>query len=141
MEKVIADMFKNQDRNGDGVITGDELKLKVDEDKENEAMRHEELWWGAMLSLSLRDKPQHKKNKKNKQRLFLHSVVFLYFLTFLTDFLTEVFWVCFWILHFWNLNKHPNLSGKVIVIKTTEKKRSLDSIYYKERLQSLSLER
>lgn len=43
MEKVIADMFKNQDRNGDGVITGDELKLKVDEDKENEAMRHEEL--------------------------------------------------------------------------------------------------
>lgn len=43
MEKVIADMFKNQDRNGDGVITGDELKLKVDEDKEKEAMRHEEL--------------------------------------------------------------------------------------------------
>lgn len=43
MEQVVVDMFKNQDRNGDGVITADELKLKVDEDKEKEAMRHEEL--------------------------------------------------------------------------------------------------
>lgn len=43
MEQVVADMFKNQDRNEDGVITADELKLKVDEDKEKEAMRHEEL--------------------------------------------------------------------------------------------------
>ena len=42
-EEVIADMFRNQDRNKDGVITPDELKLKVEEDKEN-AM-HEELWW------------------------------------------------------------------------------------------------
>lgn len=41
MEQVVADMFKNQDRNGDGMITADELKLKVDEDKE--AVRHEEL--------------------------------------------------------------------------------------------------
>lgn len=40
-EVVIADMFKNQDRNKDGVITQDELKLKVEEDKES-AM-HEEL--------------------------------------------------------------------------------------------------
>lgn len=79
MEKVIADMFKNQDRNGDGVITGDELKLKVDEDKEKEAMRHEELWWGAMLSLSGINR--NTKRKKNKQRLFLHSIVFSYFLT------------------------------------------------------------
>ncbi|TWW81880.1 peptidyl-prolyl cis-trans isomerase FKBP10 [Takifugu flavidus] len=43
MEQVVADMFKNQDRNEDGVITADELKLKVDEDLEKEAMRHEEL--------------------------------------------------------------------------------------------------
>lgn len=76
MDKVIADMFKNQDRNGDGVITGDELKLKVDEDKENEAMRHEELWWGAMLSLSLRDKPQHKKNKKTSRDFFFTESCF-----------------------------------------------------------------
>ncbi|XP_056286711.1 peptidyl-prolyl cis-trans isomerase FKBP10 [Pseudoliparis swirei] len=41
MEQVIIDMFNNQDRNEDGVITADELKLKVDEDKERE--RHEEL--------------------------------------------------------------------------------------------------
>lgn len=40
-EDVIADMFKNQDRNQDGVITPDELKLKVQEDKE--AAAHEEL--------------------------------------------------------------------------------------------------
>ncbi|XP_062331007.1 peptidyl-prolyl cis-trans isomerase FKBP10 [Osmerus eperlanus] len=40
-DEVIADMFRNQDRNKDGVITPDELKLKVEEDKEN-AM-HEEL--------------------------------------------------------------------------------------------------
>lgn len=31
--------------------------------------------------VTLRDKPQHKKKKKNKQRLFLHSIVFSYFLT------------------------------------------------------------
>lgn len=43
VEQVIADMFKNQDRNKDAVITADELKLKVDEDKEREAVRHEEL--------------------------------------------------------------------------------------------------
>lgn len=43
MEQVVADMFKNQDRNEDGVITAEELKLKVEEDKEKEAMRHEEL--------------------------------------------------------------------------------------------------
>lgn len=43
MEQVIADMFKNQDRNQDGVIKEEELKLKVDEDKEREAARHEEL--------------------------------------------------------------------------------------------------
>lgn len=43
IELVIEDMFKNQDRNKDGVITAEELKLKVDEDKEREAVRHEEL--------------------------------------------------------------------------------------------------
>lgn len=43
MEQVITDMFNNQDRNEDGVITADELKLKVDEDKEREDARHEEL--------------------------------------------------------------------------------------------------
>ncbi|KAM6897815.1 peptidyl-prolyl cis-trans isomerase FKBP9 [Xenentodon cancila] len=43
MEQVIADMFQNQDRNKDGVITADELKLKIDEDKEREEARHEEL--------------------------------------------------------------------------------------------------
>ncbi|XP_071375619.1 peptidyl-prolyl cis-trans isomerase FKBP10 [Centroberyx affinis] len=42
-EDVIADMFRNQDRNKDGIITADELKLKVDEDKEREAAKHEEL--------------------------------------------------------------------------------------------------
>lgn len=41
MEQVIEDMFRNQDRNKDGVIKAEELKLKVDEDKER--MRHEEL--------------------------------------------------------------------------------------------------
>ncbi|KAL0179820.1 hypothetical protein M9458_025262, partial [Cirrhinus mrigala] len=40
-DSVIRDMFKNQDRNADGVITLDELKLKVDEDTEK--TRHEEL--------------------------------------------------------------------------------------------------
>uniref|UniRef100_A0A8C6SKH3 peptidylprolyl isomerase n=1 Tax=Neogobius melanostomus TaxID=47308 RepID=A0A8C6SKH3_9GOBI len=41
MELVVTDMFQNQDRNKDGVITADELKLKVEEDKEKEA--HDEL--------------------------------------------------------------------------------------------------
>lgn len=41
-ESVIGDMFKNQDRNADGRITADELKLKVEEDAEKET-RHEEL--------------------------------------------------------------------------------------------------
>lgn len=39
-DKVIADMFRNQDRNQDGKITADELKLKSDEDQEK---IHEEL--------------------------------------------------------------------------------------------------
>ncbi|KAK2820439.1 hypothetical protein Q5P01_023398 [Channa striata] len=43
IEQVIADMFQNQDRNKDGVIMADELKLKVEEDKEREQVRHEEL--------------------------------------------------------------------------------------------------
>ncbi|XP_042253510.1 peptidyl-prolyl cis-trans isomerase FKBP10 [Thunnus maccoyii] len=43
MDQVVADMFNNQDRNTDGVITADELKLKVDEDKEREQAAHEEL--------------------------------------------------------------------------------------------------
>ncbi|CAJ1080990.1 peptidyl-prolyl cis-trans isomerase FKBP10 [Xyrichtys novacula] len=43
MEQVIKDMFQNQDRNKDGVITAEELKLKVDEDKEREAGTHDEL--------------------------------------------------------------------------------------------------
>lgn len=43
MESVVADMFQNQDRNKDGVITANELKLKVDEDIEREQTRHEEL--------------------------------------------------------------------------------------------------
>ncbi|KAG7325340.1 hypothetical protein KOW79_011656 [Hemibagrus wyckioides] len=42
-ESVIGDMFKNQDRNGDGRITADELKLKVEEDAEKDITRHEEL--------------------------------------------------------------------------------------------------
>ncbi|XP_051522924.1 peptidyl-prolyl cis-trans isomerase FKBP10 [Myxocyprinus asiaticus] len=40
-DSVIRDMFRNQDRNNDGLITLDELKLKVDEDAEK--TRHEEL--------------------------------------------------------------------------------------------------
>ncbi|XP_062234490.1 peptidyl-prolyl cis-trans isomerase FKBP10 [Platichthys flesus] len=43
MDQVVVDMFENQDRNKDGVITADELKLKVEEDKEREDMKHEEL--------------------------------------------------------------------------------------------------
>lgn len=39
-EKTIADMFQNQDRNQDGKITMEELKLKSDEDQERV---HEEL--------------------------------------------------------------------------------------------------
>lgn len=39
-EKTIADMFQNQDRNQDGKITVEELKLKSDEDQERV---HEEL--------------------------------------------------------------------------------------------------
>lgn len=39
-EKTIGDMFQNQDRNQDGKITADELKLKSDEDQERV---HEEL--------------------------------------------------------------------------------------------------
>ncbi|XP_026873526.2 peptidyl-prolyl cis-trans isomerase FKBP10 isoform X1 [Electrophorus electricus] len=42
-ELVIGNMFKNQDRNSDGRITADELKLKVEEDTEKEKARHEEL--------------------------------------------------------------------------------------------------
>lgn len=37
---VIKDMFINQDRNKDGKITAEELKLKSDE----EPPKHEELW-------------------------------------------------------------------------------------------------
>lgn len=43
VENVIADMFNNQDRNKDGVITAEELKLKVDEDRERQQVMHEEL--------------------------------------------------------------------------------------------------
>lgn len=43
METVVQDMFNNQDRNNDGVIKAEELKLKVDEDKEREAVQHDEL--------------------------------------------------------------------------------------------------
>ncbi|KAF6093774.1 FKBP prolyl isomerase 10 [Phyllostomus discolor] len=39
-EKTIGDMFQNQDRNQDGKITAEELKLKSDEDQE---LVHEEL--------------------------------------------------------------------------------------------------
>ena len=39
-EKTIGDMFQNQDRNQDGKITAEELKLKSDEDQERV---HEEL--------------------------------------------------------------------------------------------------
>ncbi|GAA6104629.1 peptidyl-prolyl cis-trans isomerase FKBP10 [Tachysurus ichikawai] len=38
-ESIIGDMFKNQDRNGDGRITADKLKLKLEKEK----ARHEEL--------------------------------------------------------------------------------------------------
>ncbi|XP_053720733.1 peptidyl-prolyl cis-trans isomerase FKBP10 [Synchiropus splendidus] len=41
--QVLSDMFQNQDRNKDGVITPDELKLKAEEDNEREQTRHEEL--------------------------------------------------------------------------------------------------
>ncbi|XP_036428995.1 peptidyl-prolyl cis-trans isomerase FKBP10 [Colossoma macropomum] len=41
-EVVIGDMFKNQDRNKDGRITTEELKLKVEEDAEKEN-QHDEL--------------------------------------------------------------------------------------------------
>ncbi|XP_072311762.1 peptidyl-prolyl cis-trans isomerase FKBP10 [Eucyclogobius newberryi] len=41
MEEVITDMFQNQDRNKDGTITADELKLKVEEDREKAS--HDEL--------------------------------------------------------------------------------------------------
>lgn len=54
MENVVEDMFNNQDRNKDGIIKADELKLKVDEDKEREAGQHDELWsvptWSDFLS-------------------------------------------------------------------------------------------
>lgn len=40
MDQVVVDMFQNQDRNKDGVITAIELKLKVEEDKEK---THDEL--------------------------------------------------------------------------------------------------
>lgn len=43
MEEIVTDMFQNQDRNKDGVITANELKLKVQEDKEREQAKHEEL--------------------------------------------------------------------------------------------------
>lgn len=43
-DSVIGDMFKNQDRNVDGRITAEELKLKAEEDEEKEQARHEELW-------------------------------------------------------------------------------------------------
>lgn len=43
MEQVITDMFNNQDRNKDGLIKAEELKLKVEEDKEREEA-HDELW-------------------------------------------------------------------------------------------------
>lgn len=39
-EKTIGDMFQNQDRNQDGKITAEELKLKSDEDQDRV---HEEL--------------------------------------------------------------------------------------------------
>lgn len=39
-DKTIGDMFQNQDRNQDGKITAEELKLKSDEDREQ---IHEEL--------------------------------------------------------------------------------------------------
>lgn len=43
MEQVVVDMFNNQDRNKDGLITAEELKLKVDEDRERDAGTHDEL--------------------------------------------------------------------------------------------------
>lgn len=42
IDVVVEDMFRNQDRNKDGVITASELKLKVEEDREREA-EHDEL--------------------------------------------------------------------------------------------------
>ncbi|XP_076007674.1 peptidyl-prolyl cis-trans isomerase FKBP9 isoform X2 [Genypterus blacodes] len=41
IDLVVEDMFRNQDRNKDGVITASELKLKVEEDREREG--HDEL--------------------------------------------------------------------------------------------------
>lgn len=38
---IIKDMFNNQDRNTDGKIVAEELKLKVEEDSDR--ARHEEL--------------------------------------------------------------------------------------------------
>lgn len=72
MEQVIIDMFNNQDRNEDGVITADELKLKVDEDKERE--RHEELWWKKLMFYSLSG--MNPKALKTSERL---SIIMLSF--------------------------------------------------------------
>lgn len=44
-EGIIQDMFNNQDRNRDGKIVAEELKLKVEEDSDK--ARHEELWRGT----------------------------------------------------------------------------------------------
>lgn len=44
-DSIIKDMFNNQDRNQDGKIVEDELKLKVDE--ESEQMIRDELWKGT----------------------------------------------------------------------------------------------
>ena len=68
MEQVVVDMFQNQDRNKDGVITASELNLKVDEDHERDQARHEELWWEQnALVFSLRDNP-HTPSIKTKQQ-------------------------------------------------------------------------
>ena len=65
-EEIIADMFKNQDRNHDGLITPDELKLKVEEDQEREAAQHTELW--CVETDNKHTNKCNKKTGKNKQK-------------------------------------------------------------------------
>lgn len=80
MEQIVADMFQNQDRNKDGMITASELKLKVDEDKEREQARHEELWGGEKnVWFSLRDEKQNKTKEAtaHMQRQFIYSIWYL----------------------------------------------------------------
>ena len=62
-DQIIKDMFKNQDRNGDGKIVPDELKLKVEEDSEK--AKHEELQGVTYLKGTGRGGQAHGYGKTN----------------------------------------------------------------------------